>query len=141
RAMALLRGGTLDDPADRVSRALDRPELIRRMTADQLPMLGDAFQNHRHFDRAVAVLSMAFRARPSAELQFAIGRSYFGDEKYALALRSYMAGANGARDPKWKATFLYHASRAAQLLGDDANGERLMTAAIAVPVRFPATTA
>jgi len=141
RGMALLRGGTLDDPAERVSRALDRPELIRRMTADQLPMLGDALQNHRHFDRAEAVLSMAFRARPSAELQFAIGRSYFGDEKYAMALRSYMAGASSARDPKWKATFLYHASRAAQLLGDDANGEKLITAAIAVPGRFPATTA
>jgi soluble lytic murein transglycosylase len=143
RGLALLRGGTLDDPADRVSRALDRAELIRRMTPDQQAMLGEAFQNHRHFDRAVALFSMAIRALPQKrnELQFAIGRSYFGDEKYAQAQQAFMAGANGTRDARWKATFLFHASRAAQLQGDDAIAERLMTAAIAVPGRFPATSA
>src|SRR5207248_9523947 len=45
------------------------------------------------------------------------------------------------RDMRWKATFLFHASRAAQLQGDDATSERLMTAAVAVPGRFPATSA
>ena len=42
KGLALLRGGTLDDPADLVSRTLDHPELIRRMAADQQAMLGEA---------------------------------------------------------------------------------------------------
>jgi soluble lytic murein transglycosylase len=143
KGLAILRGGTLDDPADMASRALDRPEVIRRLTADQQALLGEAFQNHRHFDRAVALLSSALRGLPQKrdELLFAIGRSYFGDEKYPQAQKTYMGGANGTRDPKWKATFLFHASRAAQLQGDDATAERLMTAAISVPGRFPATSA
>ena len=143
RGIALLRAGTMDDPADRVSRALDRPELIRRLPADQLVMLGDAFRNHRHFDRAVAVLSAALPGLPQKhdDLVFAIGRSYFGDEKYGLAQQTYMRGANSTRDLHWKATFLFHASRAAQLQGDDATAERLMTAAIGVPGRLPATSA
>ncbi|PYQ48697.1 MAG: hypothetical protein DMF59_15275 [Acidobacteria bacterium] len=143
KGIALLRGGTLDDPAELASRALDRPEWIRRMSPDQQVMLGEAFQNHRHFDRAVAVLSLAIRAMPQKhdDLQFAIGRCYFGDEKYPQAQQAYMAGANSTRDAKWRATFLFHASRAAQLQGDDKTAEKLMTAAIAVPGRFPATAA
>ncbi len=143
KGIALLRAGTMDDPAERASRALDHPELIRRMSADQQAMLGDTFQNHRHFDRAIALLSRVIRAIPQKhdELQFAIGRCYFGDEKYPEAQQAYMAGANTTRNPKWKVTFLFHASRAAQLQGDDATSEKLMTAAIAVPGRFPATTA
>jgi soluble lytic murein transglycosylase len=143
KGIALLRAGTMDDPADRASRALDRPELIRRMLPDQQAMLGDAFQNHRHFDRAIALLSLAIRALPQKhdELQFALGRCHFGNEKYPQAQQTYMAGANATRDMRWKATFLFHASRAAQLHGDDAASERLMTGAIAVPGRFPATTA
>ncbi len=161
KGIALLRGGTMDDAADRVSRALDRPELIRRMSADQQAMLGEAFHNHRHFDRAVALLSLAIRASPERsegpasqgrsgsfaslrtrdELRFAIGRSYFGDKKYPQAQQAYMAGANATGNPKWKTTFLWHAARAAQLQGDDRTAERLMNAAAAVPGRFPATSA
>ena len=135
KGLAALRGGTLDDPADRVSRALDRPELILRMTADQRAMLGETFHNHRHFDRAVALLALAMRGLPKKhdELQFAIGRAWFGDEKYAQAQQVYMSGANSTRDPKWKARFLFHASRAAQLQGDNATAERLMSATLAVP--------
>ncbi|HEY8849262.1 MAG TPA: lytic transglycosylase domain-containing protein [Thermoanaerobaculia bacterium] len=143
RGIALLRAGTLDDPADRVSRALDRAELIRRLPADQLVILGDAFRNHRHFDRAVAVLSAALPSLPAKrdDLVFAIGRSYFGEEKYGSAQQTYMRGANSTRDMRWKATFLFHASRAVQLQGDDATAEQPMTAAVAVPGRFPATSA
>ena len=143
RGFSLLRGGTLDDPAERVSRALDRPELLRRLNAEQIAMIGQAMQNHRRFDRAVALLSLALSGLPQKrdELTFAIGRAYFGDEEYALAQQAYMRGANGTRDAKSKSEFLLHASRAAQLQGDDAMAERLMTSAIAVPGRFPATSA
>jgi soluble lytic murein transglycosylase-like protein len=64
RGLTLLRGGTTDDPSDRVSRALDRPELLRRMNAQQWAMLGESFRNHRHYDRAVAVLSLALGGPP-----------------------------------------------------------------------------
>ena len=141
-AMATLTAGTTDDAADRVSRALDRPDLIARMTPQQKATLGDSLRNHRHFDRAVALLSASLSGLPARrdDLIFQIGRSYFGDEKYAEAEQTYMRGANATADPKAKATFLFHASRAAQLRGDDAGAERLMTATISVPGRFPATT-
>lgn len=141
-AMATLAGGTTDDASDRVSRAVDRPDLIARMTPQQKATLGDSFRNHRHFDRAVALLSAALPALPARrdDLIFQIGRSYFGNEQYAQAEQTYMRGANATSDPKAKATFLFHASRAAQLRGDDAGAERLMTATIAVPGHFPATT-
>jgi soluble lytic murein transglycosylase-like protein len=143
-ALALLKGGTSDDAADRVSRVLDRPEIIRRMSPEQRALLGEAFQEHRHYDRAVALLSSALTAalppQKRDELRFAVGRSYFGAEKYSQAQQTYLLGANTTRDLRMKATFLLHASRAAQLRGDDAGGERLMTAAIAVKGTFPATT-
>ncbi|HEY8713095.1 MAG TPA: hypothetical protein VIM68_09490, partial [Thermoanaerobaculia bacterium] len=77
-AMALLAAGTTDDAADRVSRAIDRADLIARMTPQQKETLGDSFRNHRHFDRAVAVLSAALPSLPAKrdDLVFAIGRSY-----------------------------------------------------------------
>ena len=205
--LTLLRAGQTDDASDRVSRAIDRPELLARMNKEQLAMMGETLRSHRHFDRAVAVLGMALRAipppaapvaappvktaapaaktakapakkpvvktartakpapkkpaakkpaaakpaapKPAAappaskwdELQFSLGRSYFGNEKFVEAQQTYERGAALTRDPRMKATFFFHASRAAQLRGDDATAERLMTAAIAVPGRFPATTA
>jgi soluble lytic murein transglycosylase-like protein len=75
------------------------------------------------------------------ELQFSLGRCYFGGEKYVEAQQTYERGAALTHDARMKATFFFHASRAAQLRGDDAGAERLMTAAIAVPGRFPATAA
>jgi hypothetical protein len=143
RGFAVLAGGTTDDPSDRVGRVLDRPELIAKMTPQQKALLGESMQAHRHFDRAVALLSAAVGGLPARrdELTFAIGRSYFGDEKFTQARDTYLRGAAATTDPKWKSTFLFHASRAAQLLGDDKAGEQLMTQALAVPGRFPSTTA
>lgn len=143
RGIAILRAGTLDDPSDRASRALDKPDITSRLSAEQLELLGDSMRNHRHFDRAVALLSAALKGLPQKrdDLIFAIGRSYYGDEKYAQAQQTYMTGANATRDARRKCEFLLHASRAAQLQGDDALAERLMTSAIAVPGKFPATSA
>jgi len=138
KAFDLLRGGTTDDPSDRVARALDHPDLLRRLNAAQLTTLGETMQNHRHFDRAVALL---LTVPKSDDVTFSIGRSYYGDEKFAEARDWYVRGANATRDPKQKVTFLWHAARAVQLMGDDAGAERLMTAAIAVPVRTDATLA
>jgi len=141
RGIPLLQGGTLDDASDRVSRALDQPALVARMNGPQLLLMGESMQNHRHFDRAVALLSAALRAMPQRreELTFAIGRSYFGNEQFVQAQQTYMRGASSTAVPKWKSTFLWHASRAAQLLGDDRTAEQLMTMVIALPGRFDAT--
>jgi soluble lytic murein transglycosylase len=141
RGVALLQGSTLDDASDRVSRALDQPSLIARLNGAQLLLMGESMQNHRHFDRAVALLSAALRAMPQRreELTFAIGRSYFGNEQFTQAQQTYLRGAASTAVPKWKATFLWHAARAAQLQGDDRTGEQLMTQVIAIPGRFDAT--
>jgi soluble lytic murein transglycosylase len=141
RGLALLQGGTMDDASDRVSRALDIPPLLARLNGPQLLMMGESMQNHRHFDRAVALLSAALRAMPQKrdDLTFAIGRSYFGNEQFAQAQQTYMRGAAATGDAKWKSTFRWHASRAAQLQGDDHTAEQLMTQVIALPGRFDAT--
>jgi soluble lytic murein transglycosylase-like protein len=143
RGIVILKGETGDDPAEQVLTALDRPEVIRTLTPEEVALLGEAAQGHRHFDRAVALLSAARSRLPQRldELIFAIGRSYFGNEKYSDAQKTYLEGAAGAKSTEMKATFLYHASRCAQLLGDDARAETLMTQAIAVPGRFSSTSA
>jgi len=140
RGLALLQGGTTDDASDRVVRALDRPELLAKLTPQQRVLLGETFLNHRRFDRAIAILGGALKAAYSDDLQFAHGRSFYGAEKYAEAQAAYLRGANATKDPKQKATFLWHAARAAQLRGDDATAERLMTMAIAMKGKHPATT-
>ena len=143
RGIVILKGETSDDPAEQVLTALDRPEVIRTLTPEELALMGEAAQGHRHFDRAVAHLSAARSRLPARrdELTFAIGRSYFGNEKFVDAQKFYLEGAAGAKSTEMKATFLYHASRCAQLLGDDARAETLMTQAIAVPGRFSSTSA
>jgi soluble lytic murein transglycosylase-like protein len=75
------------------------------------------------------------------ELEFALGRSYFGAERYAEAQNIYLRGARATSDSAQKATFFWHAARAAQLRGDDRTAEQLMTASIAVKGKFPSTTA
>ena len=147
RAVVLLRAGTSDDASDRVSRAIDKPELVRQLARPDLTLLGESMRNHRHFERAVVLLSSALAALPAGpsperdDLTFAIGRSYYGDEKYAQAQRAYMTGANATRDMKRKAEFLLHAARAAHLQNDDAGADRLLTASISVPGSFPSTAA
>lgn len=143
RGLALLNGGTTDDASDRVSRALDRPELIARLNPEQWALLGETFQSHRHYDRAAALLQKAIPAVPAKadDLQFALGRSYFGDEKYTEAQQVYLRGAATTKVPEKKAMFLWHAARSAQLRGDDAAAEQLMTQSIAVPGMFPSTKA
>lgn len=147
RGVVLLRGGTSDDASDRVSRAIDKPELVRRLARHDLTLLGESMRNHRHFERAVALLSSALAAVPPGpsperdDLTFAIGRSYYGDEKYAQAQRAYMTGANATRDMRRKSEFLLHAARSAHLQNDDAAADRLLTASIAVPGSFPPTAA
>ena len=205
RGMTLLKGGTNDDAADRVTRALDLPEIHGRLDAGQLALFGETFQQHRHYDRAVALLQMAIArtprtvakppaaaAKPAAravaakkpaakakasakksksaakkskntkvaakkaaapapapkpvtsrldELQFALGRSYFGAEQFAEAQGVYLRAAGATTDARMKATSLWHAARAAQLRGDDKAGEQLMTQSIAVKGNFPSTLA
>lgn len=142
-AFEVLKGAIGDDAADRASRAIDKPEIIRTLGPEQLALMGETFQSHRHFDRAAALISAAIPRLPKRadELRFALGRSHFGNENYAEAQRIYQSSANLTRDAQWKATFLWHAARAAQLQGNDKGGEQLMTAAIAVKGNFPSTSA
>jgi tetratricopeptide (TPR) repeat protein len=128
----LLREELADDPAERVARALDHPELVRRMKPEEWMLLGESLRSHRHYDRAVEVLTKALDRLPSRreDLLFAAGRAHFGAERYAEAEKRYVQGAAVARSGETKATFYYHASRAAQLLGDDARAEQEMTQAI-----------
>lgn len=145
RGMDLLKGGAGDDAADRVTRALDRPEILTRLDPEQLALFGETFQTHRHFDRAVVLLQMAIAkttipARRD-ELQFALGRSHFGGEKFADAQAVYRRGANATSDPQMRSTFFWHAARAAQLQNEDDVAEKLMSQAIAVKGTFPSTLA
>ena len=202
RGLALLNGGTTDDASDRVSRALDRPELLVKMSAAQWAMMGESFRNHRHFDRAVVLLQKAIAAAPPRaappkkvaaakpppkkaapvkktkaaakkkgatpkkaapkkaaakkaappapappnpldrdDLQFSLGRSYFGNEQYAEAQAAYLKGAAETQKPDQKATFFWHAARAAQLRGDDKTAEQLMASSIGVSGNYPSTKA
>lgn len=144
RGLALLKGGTGDDAADRVTRALDRPQILQRLTTEQVALFGETFQQHRHYDRATALLQRALAAPGLAplrrdELEFALGRSYFGDEQFVQAQNTYLRGAESTAGPLQRSTFLWHAARAAQLRGDDGKAEELMTAAIAVKGTHPST--
>jgi len=143
RGVRVLKGGIADDAAERVSRALDRPELLARMPPADLVLVGEAARSHRRFDRAVAILEAALPLLPARrdELMFSIGRARFGEERYEEAEKTYLAGAAGSSDPEQKAVFFFHASRCAQLLGDDARAERHMAGAIAVGGKFPKTSA
>jgi soluble lytic murein transglycosylase-like protein len=140
RGLAILNGGTGDDASDRVVRALDRPDVLAKLSAAQLALFGETFQKHRHYDRAIAVLQLALRAGYTDDLQFAHGRCYFGAERYAEAQAAYLRGAKATKNPQMQCMFLWHAARAAQLRGDDVTAERLMTEAIAVKGTFPSTT-
>jgi soluble lytic murein transglycosylase-like protein len=141
----LLKEELADDPAERVARALDHPELVKRMKPDEWMLLGESLRNHRHYDRAIEVLGKALDRLPARrdDLLFALGRAHFGAERYAEAEKLYLRGAAQARTDETRATFYYHASRAAQLLGDDTRAEQEMTQAIKAagpgkPARKPA---
>ena len=132
KALAILRGGTTDDAAERAARVLD----AQHKNAE---LVGETMFNHRHFDRAIALLSSIPNPKPATI--FAIGRSYYGAEKYLEAQQTYMRAANATRVPAEKSQYLWHAARAAQLRGDDAGAEKLMTASIALPGRSPSQNA
>jgi soluble lytic murein transglycosylase-like protein len=75
------------------------------------------------------------------DLEFALGRSYFGAEKYAEAQSVYLRGAAATPNHSQKAMFLWHAARSAQLRGDDKTAEALMTQSIAVKGKFASNVA
>ncbi|MGN6184582.1 MAG: transglycosylase SLT domain-containing protein [Thermoanaerobaculia bacterium] len=141
RGLELLRGGTGDDAADRVTRALDQPQFLQRLTVEQRATFGETFQKHRHYDRAIALLQSALKQKYSDDLQFALGRAYFGAENYAEAQAAYLRGAAVTKAPSQQCPFYWHAARSAQLRGDDKTAETLMTRAIAVKGKYPATLA
>ncbi len=138
----LLRGSTGDDPADRVSQALDRPELLAMLDAESRVRVAEAARVHRRFARAIALLRMGLAELPQKrdDLMFSIGRAHYVDEDYAAAERAYLDGATTA-DAEARARFLYHAARSAQLRGDDKQAEKLLLRALADAPRPKARTA
>jgi soluble lytic murein transglycosylase-like protein len=128
----VLRESTGDDPAERVSIALDRPELLALLDADGRVRVAEAARIHRRFDRAVGLLRAALKELPRRrdELMFSIGRAHYVAEDYAAAERAYLEGA-ATQDVEARARFLYHAARAAQLRGDDRQAEKLLVRALA----------
>jgi soluble lytic murein transglycosylase-like protein len=142
-AWRLLRGGTSDDPSERALLILDKPAVVEQASGADLALMGETARNHRHFNRAVALYEAA-RARNGGaddDLRFAIGRSHFGNEKFAEAEESYLAGAASARSAEMRATLFFHAARSAQLVGEDDRAVRHMTRAIAVRGNFGSTSA
>lgn len=142
RGVRLLKAGAADDAAERVSLALDTPALLARLAPADRVLVGEAARSHRRFDRAVAILEAARPLLPARrdELTFSIGRARFGEERYAEAEKIYLEGAAGTADAEQKAVFFFHASRCAQLLGDDDRAERHMTAAIDAGGKLPKTS-
>lgn len=143
RAIQIAAANGADDAADRAFRLLDAEKLIERLPPARRAMFGEVARSHRHFRRATVLLDGARRELPQqwSDLTFSLGRAYFGSELFADARRVYLEGAARAARPAEQATFLFHAARASQLLGDDRRGEELLTRSIAVKGRFPATAA
>jgi soluble lytic murein transglycosylase-like protein len=141
--LALLFRSTADDAAERVATALDDQALLPHLAPAELRRLAEAMHLHRRWQRAVELLELARDRLPRerAEIDFAIGRAHFFAEDYAAARAAYLRAAPLAQRPEERARCLFHAARAAQLLGEDTAAEELMTQAIAVPGRFEATTA
>ena len=142
RGVRLLKASIADDAAERVSQALDGPQVLGSLSPADRVLVGEAARSHRRFDRAVEILQAAVPQLPARrdELTFSIGRARFGQERYDEAEKIYLAGAAGSADAEQKAVFLFHASRCAQLLGDDARAERHMSAAIAAGGKRPKTS-
>jgi soluble lytic murein transglycosylase-like protein len=132
KGLALLRESTADDAADRVARALDEGGLVEAMDPEGWTLVAEALRAHRHFDRAIPLLQKALPRLPGRrdDLLFNLGRAFFFAERFAEAERTFADGAAGAQSADARASFLYQASRAAQLQNDDARAERYLTRAI-----------
>ena len=132
RGLALLRESTADDAADRVSRALDEGGLVDGMDAEGWTLVAEGARAHRRFDRAIPLLQKAIPRLPARrdDLLFNLGRAFFFAERFAEAERTFADGAAGAKSADARASFLYQASRSAQLQNDDARAERYLTSAI-----------
>ncbi|HET9315268.1 MAG TPA: lytic transglycosylase domain-containing protein, partial [Vicinamibacteria bacterium] len=141
-ASDLLRESTGDDPADRVSLALDRPELLALLGADDRVRVAEAARVHRRFDRAVALLRAGLQEAPQKrdDLLFSIGRAHYVAEDYAAAERAYLEGTS-TTDAEARTRFLYHAARSAQLRGDDKQAEKLLLRTVAEAPRPQARAA
>jgi soluble lytic murein transglycosylase-like protein len=132
KGLALLRESTADDAADRVSIALDGGGLAEAMDPEGQVLVAEAARAHRRFARAIPLLQKAIPRLPSQrdDLMFNLGRAYFFAERFAEAERTFADGAAGAKSADARASFLYQASRAAQLRNDDVRAERYLTSAI-----------
>jgi tetratricopeptide (TPR) repeat protein len=132
RGLRLLREQGGDDAAEAVTTALDRPEILDRMTPADWMTVGEALRAQRHFEPAIRVLKRALSGLPLQrdELGFAIGRAHFGLEQFAAAEEGYVKAAKATQDAEARGALFYHAARCAELQGDDKRAERLLGDAI-----------
>ena len=130
--LRLLKTNSGDDAAERVSSALDRPEIVNALTPADWIVLGEADRGHRHYDRAVALLERALAAGAGKreDILYSIGRSHFGAEQFPEAEKRYLEGAALGGPAETVGNFFYNASRSAQLAGDDARAGRHLADAI-----------
>ncbi len=130
--MRLLKANQGDDAAERVARALDRPEILDALQPADWVLLGESARSHRHYDRAVVLLERALQAGAGKrdDLLYSIGRAHFGAEQYEAAEKRYLEGAAVPSSDEVRGNFFYNAARSAQLAGDDARAERHLADAI-----------
>jgi soluble lytic murein transglycosylase-like protein len=130
--LRLLKTNNADDAAERVSRAMDREDIVGALQPADWVLLGESDRGHRHYDRAVTLLERALAAGAGkrGDLLYSIGRAHFGAEKYAEAEKRYLEGAALPGTAEDRGNFFYNAARSAQLAGDDARAEKHLADAI-----------
>jgi hypothetical protein len=132
-ALRILRVNQGDDAAERVTRALDQPQVLDTLAPADWVLLGESAGSHRHYDRAVVLLERALQAGAGKreDVLYDIGRAHFGAEQYGAAEKRYLEGAALPSSAEVRGNFFYNAARSAQLAGDDARAEQHLARAIA----------
>ena len=130
--MRILSANQGDDAAERIARALDRPEILDALQPVDWVLLGESARSHRHYDRAVIQLERALQAGAGkrTDLLYSIGRAHFGAEQYEAAEKRYLEGAALPSSSEERGNFFYNAGRSAQLAGNDARAEKHLAEAI-----------
>ncbi|MBW3563293.1 MAG: transglycosylase SLT domain-containing protein [Acidobacteria bacterium] len=141
--LALLARRHTDDAAERILELFERENVAASLNAEQRYLIARTASSHRHFGHAIELLRPLRQAIPGRldDINFALGRAHFFNEDFASAEEAYRYAARVARSRAWQSRFFYHASRAAQLQGNDDVAESLMADSIRVRGSYDSTAA